>query len=275
MRWGTEWPARHDLSSLRLLGSVGEPINPEAWMWYQEHIGHERCPVIDTWWQTETGQILISPLPGLTPLKPGSATRPFPGITAEIRNVKGEPIKQGAGLLALTKPWPACCAASTAIPIATCSRYWSKWPDGAYFTGDGAHVDQDGYYWLLGRVDDVLNVAGHRIGTMEVESALVDHPEGRGSGGRRAAARDQGAGDRGVRDAQGRLRADPGADRRAEAARRQQDWRDRAARIRFSTPPTCRRRVRARSCAACCATSPKGRRSATRRRWPIRPSWRG
>jgi len=177
MRWGTDWPARHDLSSLRLLGSVGEPINPEAWMWYHEHIGRQHCPVIDTWWQTETGQILITPLPGLTPLKPGSATRPFPGITAEIRNVKGQAIPQGAGLLALTKPWPAMLRGIYGDPQRYVDQYWSKWPDGVYFTGDGAHIDADGYFWLLGRVDDVLNVAGHRIGTMEVESALVDHPK--------------------------------------------------------------------------------------------------
>jgi acetyl-CoA synthetase len=176
MRWGTDWPAKHDLSSLRLLGSVGEPINPEAWMWYSEHIGHERCPVVDTWWQTETGQILITPLPGITPTKPGSAVRPFPGIAAEVRNVAGERVTEGGGLLALTGPWPAMLRGIYGDPERYVQQYWSKWKDGAYFTGDGARVDRDGYYWLLGRVDDVLNVAGHRLGTMEVESALVDHP---------------------------------------------------------------------------------------------------
>jgi acetyl-CoA synthetase len=177
MKWGTEWPAKRNLSSLRLLGSVGEPINPEAWMWYYEHIGGKRCPVVDTWWQTETGHILITGLPGVTPAKPGSATRPFPGITAEIRKATGERVTEGGGLLALTKPWPGMLRGIYGDPERFVQQYWTRWKDGVYFTGDGAHVDQDGYYWLLGRVDDVLNVAGHRIGTMEVESALVDHPK--------------------------------------------------------------------------------------------------
>jgi acetyl-CoA synthetase len=177
MKWGTEWPAGCDLGSLRLLGSVGEPINPEAWMWYHEHIGKSRCPVVDTWWQTETGHILITPLPGITPLKPGSATQPFPGITAEIRTADGTPVAEGGGLLALTKPWPGMLRGIYGDPERYVRQYFSKWPDGVYFTGDGARVDRDGFYWLLGRVDDVLNVAGHRIGTMEVESALVDHPK--------------------------------------------------------------------------------------------------
>jgi acetyl-CoA synthetase len=176
MRWGTEWPARRDLSTLRLLGSVGEPINPEAWMWYHEHIGHGRCPVIDTWWQTETGHILITPLPGLTPLKPGSATKPFPGITPEVRTAQGQRVETGGGLLAVTRPWPGMLRGIYGDPDRFVKQYFSKWADGVYFTGDGARVDADGDYWLLGRVDDVLNVAGHRIGTMEVESALVDHP---------------------------------------------------------------------------------------------------
>jgi acetyl-CoA synthetase len=177
MKWGAEWPERRNISSLRLLGSVGEPINPEAWMWYQQHIGGGRCPIVDTWWQTETGQILISPLPGLTATKPGSATRPFPGIVAEVRNAAGQPVSEGGGLLALTKPWPAMLRGIYGDPDRYVQQYWTRWPDGVYFTGDGARVDADGYYWLLGRVDDVLNVAGHRIGTMEVESALVDHPK--------------------------------------------------------------------------------------------------
>jgi acetyl-CoA synthetase len=177
MRWGPEWPARHDLGSLRLLGSVGEPINPEAWMWYQEHIGRSRCPIVDTWWQTETGQILITPLPGITTTKPGSATRPFPGISAEVRTAGGARVSAGGGLLALTKPWPAMLRGIFGDPDRFVQQYWTKWADGVYFTGDGARVDEDGDYWLLGRVDDVLNVAGHRLGTMEVESALVDHPK--------------------------------------------------------------------------------------------------
>ena len=176
MKWGTEWPAKRDLSSLRLLGSVGEPINPEAWMWYHEHIGRCRCPVVDTWWQTEPGHIMIAPLPGLTSLKPGSATKPFPGIVAEIRTGGGVAVAKGGGLLALTTPWPGMLRGIYGDPVRFVDQYWTRWDDGVYFTGDGAHVDEQGDYWLLGRVDDVLNVAGHRLGTSELESALVDHP---------------------------------------------------------------------------------------------------
>ena len=176
MKWGTAWPAKRDLSSLRLLGSVGEPINPEAWMWYHKHIGRQRCPVVDTWWQTETGHIMIAPLPGLTSLKPGSATKPFPGIVAEIRTGAGAAVAKGGGLLALTKPWPGMLRGIYGDPARFVEQYWTRWDDGVYFTGDGARVDEQGDYWLLGRVDDVLNVAGHRLGTSEIESALVDHP---------------------------------------------------------------------------------------------------
>ena len=176
MKWGTEWPQRRDLSSLRLIGSVGEPINPEAWVWYYKYIGGERCPVVDTWWQTETGAIMITPLPGVTTLKPGSATKPFPGITAEIRTDKGDTVEVGGGLLALTRPWPSMLRGIYGDPDRYVTQYWNKWGSGVYVTGDGAKRDADGYFWLLGRVDDVINVAGHRIGTMEVESALVDHP---------------------------------------------------------------------------------------------------
>jgi acetyl-CoA synthetase len=174
MKWGEDLPKAHDMSSLRLLGSVGEPINPEAWMWYQEHIGGGRCPIVDTWWQTETGSILITPLPGLVATKPGSATLPFPGIEAEILDQRGNRIEVGGGYLAITSPWPSMLRGIYNDPERYESQYWSKWP-GIYFTGDGAKRDKDGYFWLLGRVDDVINVAGHRIGTMEVESALVDH----------------------------------------------------------------------------------------------------
>src|SRR5438067_4680685 len=176
MRWGTAWPQNHDLSSLRLLGSVGEPINPEAWVWYYRFIGGERCPVVDTWWQTETGAIMITPLPGITTLKPGSATKPFPGIAAEIRNEQGGVVGGGGGLLALTRPWPSMLRGIYGDPERYVRQYWNKWGPGVYVTGDGAKRDANGYFWLLGRVDDVINVAGHRIGTMEVESALVDHP---------------------------------------------------------------------------------------------------
>jgi acetyl-CoA synthetase len=176
IKWGTEWPSRHDLSTLRLLGTVGEPINPEAWMWYRTHIGGDRCPVVDTWWQTETGMILITPLPGVTTLKPGSATRPFPGIDAEVVDDQGKPVPADVGgYLVLRKPWPAMLRGIYGDPQRYQEQYWSRFP-GLYFTGDGARRDADGYFWLLGRVDDVINVAGHRIGTMEVESALVAHP---------------------------------------------------------------------------------------------------
>ena len=175
MRWGEEYPRRHDLSSLRLLGTVGEPINPEAWMWYWEHIGGGRCPVVDTWWQTETGMILIAPLPGITTLKPGSATRPFPGIEAEIVDEAGNAVGPGGGgYLTIKRPWPAMLRTIYGEPDRYVEQYWSRYP-GIYFTSDGAKLDQDGDFWLLGRVDDVINVSAHRISTMEVESALVDN----------------------------------------------------------------------------------------------------
>ena len=177
MRWGTAWPEKYPMTSLRLLGSVGEPINPEAWIWYHLHIGRSRCPIVDTWWQTETGSILITPLPGITRTKPGSATQPFPGISAAILNDKGDRVTVGGGLLAITKPWPSMLRGIYGDPDRYVKQYWSRWGIDTYFTGDGAKLDDEGYYWLLGRVDDVLNVAGHRIGTMEVESALVDHPK--------------------------------------------------------------------------------------------------
>jgi len=172
MRWGDQYPNRCDLSSLRLLGSVGEPINPEAWVWYWKVIGGGRCPVVDTWWQTETGNILITPLPGVTVLKPGSATRPFPGIDAEVLDEAGKPAK--SGYLVLRKPWPGMLRGIWGDPDRFVKQYWSKY-DNIYFTGDGAKRDEDGYFWLLGRVDDVMNISGHRVSTMEVESALVDH----------------------------------------------------------------------------------------------------
>jgi acetyl-CoA synthetase len=172
MRWGEQYPNRCDLSSLRLLGSVGEPINPEAWVWYWKVIGGGRCPVVDTWWQTETGHILITPLPGVTVLKPGSATKPFPGIDAAVLDEQGRPAK--SGYLVIRKPWPGMLRGIWGDPDRFVKQYWSKY-DNIYFTGDGAKIDEDGYFWLLGRVDDVMNVSGHRVSTMEVESALVDH----------------------------------------------------------------------------------------------------
>ncbi|MCL4517561.1 MAG: acetate--CoA ligase, partial [Firmicutes bacterium] len=176
MRWGEEWARRHDLSSLRLLGTVGEPINPEAWMWYRKNIGGGRCPIVDTWWQTETGMQMITPLPGLTATKPGSATRPFPGVEAEVVDGEGKPVPPGqGGYLVIKSPWPAMLRTVYGDPDRYVQQYWSRFP-GMYFTGDGAKRDEDGYFWILGRIDDVINVSGHRIGTMEVESALVSHP---------------------------------------------------------------------------------------------------
>jgi acetyl-CoA synthetase len=175
MKWGDRYPEGHDLSTLRLLGSVGEPINPEAWIWYRTHIGAERCPVVDTWWQTETGAIMISPLPGTTVLKPGSATFPLPGVAAEVVDDDGRTVAKGGGYLTLTEPWPAMLRGIWGDPERYRETYWSRF-DGRYFAGDGAKLDDEGYFWLLGRVDDVMNVSGHRVSTTEVESALVSHP---------------------------------------------------------------------------------------------------
>ena len=175
MKWGVDEPAKHDLSSLRVLGSVGEPINPEAWMWYHEHIGGGRCPIVDTWWQTETGGIMISPLPGATTTKPGSATFPLPGVSAEVVTKDGSRIDVGGGYLTLTRPWPGMLRGIWGDPERYFKTYWSRF-EGLYFAGDGAKLDDDGYLWLLGRVDDVMNISGHRLSTTEVESALVSHP---------------------------------------------------------------------------------------------------
>ena len=176
IKWGDQWPARHDLSSLRLLGTVGEPINPEAWIWYRKHIGGDRCPIVDTWWQTETGTIMIAPLPGAVPAKPGSATRPLPGIIADVvdRSGKTVGVNEG-GFLVLKQPWPSMMRTIYGDPERFRKQYWSD-IKGVYFTGDGARRDADGYFWIMGRIDDVINVSGHRLGTMEVESALVSHP---------------------------------------------------------------------------------------------------
>ena len=177
MQWGEEYPRRHDLSSLRLLGSVGEPINPEAWVWYHRVIGGERCPIVDTWWQTETGMILITPLPGITVTKPGSATRPFPGVKAAVLDDQGQPVPPGGGgYLAILRPWPAMLRTIWGDHQRYVDTYWSRWNRQTYYPGDGAKWDEDGYFWVLGRVDDVMNVAGHRLSTMEIESALVEHP---------------------------------------------------------------------------------------------------
>ncbi len=176
MKQGEEYPRRHDLSSLRVLGTVGEPINPEAWMWYHRVIGGERCPIVDTWWQTETGGIMITPLPGVTPTKPGSATFPFPGIAADVVDDQGNSVPLGGGgYLVITRPWPGMARTIYGDPQRFVDTYWSRFP-GKYFPGDGAKRDKDGYFWLLGRVDDIMLVSGHNISTTEVESALVSHP---------------------------------------------------------------------------------------------------
>ena len=176
MKWGDEYPARHDMSSLRLLGTVGEPINPEAWMWYHEHIGGGRVPIVDTWWQTETGAIMITPLPGVVATKPGSATKPFPGISADVVDDDGNPVPLGGGgFLVLRRPWPSMLRTVYGDDQRYIDTYWTRFP-GAYFPGDGCKRDEDGYFWLLGRVDDIMLISGHNISTTEVESALVSHP---------------------------------------------------------------------------------------------------
>ncbi len=176
IRWGEEWPARHDLGSLRLIGTVGEPINPEAWIWYHDVIGKKRCPIVDTWWQTETGAIMISPLPGATPTKPGTATLPLPGVDIDIVDKEGRSVgKNKGGYLVIKRPWPSMLRGIYGDPERFVKQYWSEFP-GSYYTGDGARRDEDGYFWIMGRVDDVINVSGHRLGTAEIESALVSHP---------------------------------------------------------------------------------------------------
>jgi acetyl-CoA synthetase len=177
IKWGDQFVLRHSLASLRLLGTVGEPINPESWMWYHRVIGKERCPIVDTWWQTETGSILIAPIPGAVPTKPGSATRPFFGIVPEVVTKEGHAVPAGSGgLLVIRQPWPSMARTIYGDPARYQQAYFSEIP-GSYFTGDGARMDADGYFWLMGRVDDVINVSGHRLGTMEIESALVAHPK--------------------------------------------------------------------------------------------------
>ena len=174
MKWGAQEVVRHDLSTLRVLGTVGEPINPEAWMWYHTHIGGEQCPIVDTWWQTETGGHMITPMPGVTTTKPGSACGPIPGIVVEVVDDQGNKVERGGGYLTITEPWPSMLRGIWGDPERYKETYWSEY-EGRYFAGDGAKIDEDGYIWLLGRVDDVMNVSGHRISTTEVESALVDH----------------------------------------------------------------------------------------------------
>ncbi len=275
IKWGPEYPGAHDLSSLRLLGTVGEPINPKAWLWYHKVIGGERCPIVDTWWQTETGHILISPLPGVTETKPGSATRPLPGIEAAVVDEEGKEIEAGGGqgLLTLRRPWPGMLRTLYQEDDRFVETYYGKFGKTTYLVGDAARKDEDGYLWLLGRVDDVINVSGHRMSTAEIESAVVSYAkvaecavigqtdettgqgicafvtlEGDSRGQRRDRRRDPRArGDRGSRRSQGR----PASSGRA----------------------TCRRRARGRSCAACCVTSPRAASWATSPPCATRRSW--
>ena len=291
MKWGEDLPAKHDLSSLRLLGSVGEPINPEAWIWYRTHIGGGRCPIVDTWWQTETGGILITPLPGITATKPGAAMTPFPGVSADVIDNDGRSVGNGeGGYLVLTEPWPGMLRGIYGDDERYKETYWSRFP-GRYFAGDGAKRDQDGDLWLLGRVDDVMNISGHRISTTEVEHALVGHPavaeaavvgasdattgqaivafvtvkgaearrgrEGRGAGAR--AARPRGAGDRADRQA-----AADHADPRAPQDAQRQDHAAAAAR-RGRRPPARRRHDPARPDASSTPSRTTWPRAATRR----------
>ena len=270
MKWGPEHAAAHDLTSLRLLGSVGEPINPEAWIWYHEHIGGQRCPIVDTWWQTETGMILISPLPGVTTTKPGSATRPFPGVDAAVLSEQGERVEQGGGYLVLERPWPAMTRGIFGDDARFRETYWTRFP-GHYFAGDGARIDEDGDFWLLGRVDDVMNVSGHRLSTIEVESALVDHPKVAEAAvcGRADAATGQAI------VAYVTLKGNEGPSARCwrccgtTSLTRSERSRNRRT---SSSRRSSRRRVRARSCDGCSATWPRTGRSATPRRSPTPPS---
>ena len=263
MKWGAEHPAKHDLSKLRLLGSVGEPINPRAWLWYHEHIGGGRCPIVDTWWQTETGAIMISPLPGLTTTKPGSATVPFPGIEAKIYDADGEEVDEGGGTLVLTRPWPSMARTLFGEPERFVETYWDRYGRETYLVGDAARRDEDGYFWIVGRIDDVINVSGHRLSTMEVESALVSHEKVAEAAVIGVPDELTRPGDRRLRHPGGANAGRRGARGRAARPRRRRRSASSRARSRSSSPTTCRRRAPARSCAGCSATSPPGTSSAT------------
>ena len=265
IKWGADIPEKYDLSSLRLLGSVGEPINPKAWLWYHRVIGGERCPIVDTWWQTETGAIMITPLPGITATKPGSATTPFPGVEAQVVGESdGEPVEEGQGLLMLEQPWPSMLRTLYKEDDRFIETYFSKFGKDRYLVGDAARrKDSDGYFWVIGRIDDVVNVSGHRLSTAEVESAIVAHERRR-----------RGGGDRPVRSRTPARRSAPSSPcaaapspprrwSRASATRSRPGSANSPDRRGSSGPTTCRRPAAARSCAVSCATSPRGGRSAT------------
>ena len=267
MKWGPEHAKQHDLSSLRLLGSVGEPINPEAWVWYREQIGADNVPVVDTWWQTETGMIMITPLPGVTTLKPGSATKPFPGVDAAVYDEEGKEVGPGGGgYLVLRRPWPAMLRGIYKDDDRYLETYWSKYED-IYFAGDGARIDEDGDFWLLGRVDDVMNVSGHRISTIEVESALVDHQgvaeAAVAAGGTSSQARRSSPTSR----SRAATRALSRCSRSCATTWPARSGRSPSRRTSCSRR-SCRRRGAARSCAACSATWPSTAHSAIRRPSP-------
>ena len=259
MKWGISHPQKADLSKLRLLGTVGEPINPKAWLWYWKLIGGEHCPVVDTWWQTETGNIMITTLPGAQYSKPGSAGTPLPGIDAAVLDEQGNEVPAGEqGLLALRRPWPGMLRTLFRDDERFKETYFSKWDETTYFVGDAARKDEDGYFWIVGRVDDVVNVSGHRLSTAEVESAIVSHPQGGRGGGDRPAGRGHRPVDRRVRDPRGRA----GRGRRGRSSRRSASaWRSASASSpgpsASSGPRTFPRHARARSCAGCCGTSPR------------------
>ena len=262
MKWGAEYPAKHDLSSLRLLGTVGEPINPKAWLWYWKVIGGERCPIVDTWWQTETGQIMITTLPGAQVAKPGSAGTPLPGIDAAVLDDDGEEVEGEQGLLALRKPWPGMLRTLYKEDDRYAETYFSKFGKDVYFVGDAARKEEDGYFWIIGRVDDVINVSGHRLSTAEVESAIVSHPKVAEAAVIGSATRTPAR------------RSAPSSPSRASSRAATSSWSSSASTSRSgsassrgpsasSGPTTCRRRARGRSCAGCCATSPRDASSAT------------
>ncbi len=257
MKWGSEHPEKHDLSSLRLLGTVGEPINPRAWLWYHEVIGGGRCPIVDTWWQTETGGIMIAPLPGLTTTKPGSATVPFPGIEAKIYTESGEEIEEGAGILVLTRPWPSMARTLYKEDDRFIETYWDRFGRDTYLVGDAARKDEDGYFWIVGRIDDVINVSGHRLSTMEVESTLVSNPQVAEAAV--IGVPDEMTGQAIVAFVHPRRRRRRRAWRRSCAPTSPTRSASSRARSRSSSATTCRRRAQARSCAASCARSAKAR----------------
>ena len=266
IKWGAEIPAEHDLSSLRLLGSVGEPINPKAWLWYHKVIGGERCPIVDTWWQTETGAIMITPLPGITATKPGSATTPFPGVEAQVVDEsEGKPVEEGQGLLVLERPWPSMLRGLYKEDDRFIETYFSRFGKERYLVGDAARRDKDGYFWVIGRIDDVVNVSGHRLSTAEVESAIVAHPDVAEAAVIGQSDEDTGQAICAFVTLRGDIEPRATSWSRASAPPSPSGSANSPARSGSSGPTTCRRRARGRSCAGCCATSPRAARWATSR----------